>query len=315
MKPITQILGISVLAMLGTSPASAILVESFEDSTSFGGTGANWTIQTDGVKASFAVALSTTDVTNGTHSLAVTVPGEWTNGISDIGNATEALGSVSLQGLLTTNPYLYIDITTSSSITDAGQIWFCMQGGGIKDMSWTQNGFPVPAGTSTLAIDLTNFNGSDLSTSIADCTVWYKVFFNFNFAQAGTVYMDNIRAYGSRLWLSSDATGATRIASPYGNVYPLQTGEGWFVSCDNMDWQYGVGTKTGMAVYDPELGWLWTNESTYPYYYDYAQSAWVYYLTSYSTTAKVRWYYIWNLGGKSGWSTAADLAAGKVTQE
>jgi hypothetical protein len=125
-------------------------------------------------------------------------------------------------------------------------------------------------------------------------------------ASLGTFYFDNLRVYDG-LWETANAVETNW----YGQIYAFQTGEGWIWSVAQNAFQYASGTSiANVFVWDFTLGWTYTNNSYYPYFYVYGVNQWAYYL---GVTNGVRWYMTWTSDGSVGWSTAEDLAAGVLT--
>ena len=307
MKLTTPITCISLIA-LAASPASALLIESFETDSSYGGDSALWSsCGTTG----FSAALSTTGATDGSYSLAATVPTSWANGVKT-GSSTTDLGSLVFPVVLGTNTKLAMDVTVSSDFTASGDIFVAMQGNGDNSVSlaWSQQGVSVnPGEATTISFDMTDFPvlqsdnsylNTDISTTLQGCGWWYEFILIYNFTEVGTVYIDNIRCYGPILWVATGLNSDTW----YGDVYAAEsTEEGWIYAYDQDQWQYAVGTTDGMFTWDEDLGWTWVLDDYYPYVYNYDDDIWLYFA---GVVDSVRWYYAY--GAESGyWTTDADV--------
>jgi ubiquitin-protein ligase len=70
-------------------------------------------------------------------------------------------------------------------------------------------------------------------------------------------------------------------------VWPLQYGNGWFVSAKNAAWQYAEAGTDGLWIYDSDLRWIWTKELYFPYLYLSDLGQWVYF---YGTSGGVRYF-------------------------
>jgi len=312
MKPYTPITGlISLLAVLGTTPASAILIESWETDV-FSGSTIYW----ENPNTASAITLSfdtTTGVTEGSRSLKIETTGGWQNALSfgsdgtSYSNTTPELGGVSIREILAENNTLVADVYPVTG-TGWGSLTLAFNGDFLWQQVSSQSFTEGSQNTLTWTID-------DTLVSQFVASSYFQMWFIVQNADAtaGTVYLDNIRAYGPRLWLTSSADASTPEDSWYGTVWSLQTGEGWFASADQMAWQYGIGTDDGMWTFDSELGWAWTNDAVYPYFYLYDSDSWGYYYIDYSTENEERWYFLWTSEGDTGWSTDTDASLGIIT--
>jgi hypothetical protein len=81
----------------------------------------------------------------------------------------------------------------------------------------------------------------------------------------------------SAIWPDASADASAAADTWYGKVWPLQVGDGWFVSAENGNWQYAMKGNDGMWVFDFDLGWYWTSEAYHPYIYLYDHASWAYF--------------------------------------
>ena len=93
------------------------------------------------------------------------------------------------------------------------------------------------------------------------------------------------------LWSTQSAQASGKSKSWYGDVWPIQYGNGWFVSGANACWQYAVAGGDGVWIYDFTVGWTWTDELYYPYVYLYDSGEWAYY---YGIIGGKRWYCVFD---------------------
>jgi hypothetical protein len=102
-------------------------------------------------------------------------------------------------------------------------------------------------------------------------------------------------AYGAKqvgaLWSTESNAADQKSTSWYGAVWPVQYGNGWFVSSANAAWQYAVGGSDGIWIFDFTLGWTWTSEYYYPYTYLYDIKEWAYF---YGISGGVRQYCVFD---------------------
>jgi len=93
------------------------------------------------------------------------------------------------------------------------------------------------------------------------------------------------------LWAAENGNALSKTGSWYGDVWPVQYGNGWFVSSQNAAWQYAVAGSDGVWIYDSLLGWTWTKELFYPYLYLYDLGQWVYF---YGINSGARYYCVFD---------------------
>ncbi len=68
-------------------------------------------------------------------------------------------------------------------------------------------------------------------------------------------------------------------------------GDGWIFHLDH-GWLYAAGTSTdSIWFFDGSMGWIWTSEDGYPWFYQMSTAAWLYYLEG---TMDPRIFYNWN---------------------
>lgn len=55
-------------------------------------------------------------------------------------------------------------------------------------------------------------------------------------------------------------------------------------------WLYGLKAELGVFLYADDLGWSWTSDSVYPFFYQFGSEDWLYYLTG-TGLEGTRWFY------------------------
>ena len=84
------------------------------------------------------------------------------------------------------------------------------------------------------------------------------------------------------------------IDEPSGWIYHAQ--HGWMLPARSSN-------TANLPIYDMTVGWLWTSDSFYPYFYHYGSARWLYYQSP--SAAPNRWFYVYGPGG--GWMQEGEM--------
>jgi hypothetical protein len=164
--------GAMVALALASAAQAAVLVTSFEQ-TPFDGTVA-------GITYSYS---TTTGVTNGSYSLAATIPPGW----------GASMGTLYVTGSdLIANPIIKADFTdtptNSGNWTDFLDVHAAIQGDGRGWANLPDITLPKDSATHTLSWDATS-----LLTAVPANPGWFQVIFQYSTQETRTIYVDNVQ--------------------------------------------------------------------------------------------------------------------------